>query len=357
MKPLQHSIIAGLSLVFLILGTGSAFASVELDAYMPINGHPVTPVFKFSKTITIDYPSESKLKTDLAGRNSTVAFTEDSDYNPTIKSLMEQINHNIAAHGSATSTITHLTVQYLSVIYGDSKQATIDYLVTLRPTLANYVLKSGSDDVPTIFDVSWMGFNIKDPIIIATKQYGNLEINFPLGVIQNQLPYSYDVLKEIPRDDFVKSNLIDSSPLDGHPIEQWNTLYDPTYTLDETAGYGYAGQKAAVTGFAYGENDPSYSPLIPITSSIDFMADSKYHITTLEKPNSGTIDAEGHANGYLIEGYPAISTSLAPNFPYTGCPGCNPPDQTPFWSIGIIALVGAAVILFWIFYFRRFKES
>lgn len=356
MKTSHYSIIAGLSIAFLILGTGSAFASVELNAYIPIDGHPVTPIFKFSKTIMIDYPNESKLKTDLAGRNVTVAFTEDSDGNPTVKSFMDQINHNIATHGSATSTITHLTVQYVSVISGDNKQATIDYLVTLRPTLTNYVLKSGNDNAPTILDLSWMGFNIKDPIMITTKQYGNLEINFPLGVIQNQLPYSYDVLKEISQDDFIKSNLIDSSPLDGHSIEKWNTLYDPMYTLDNTAGYGYAGQKVAVTGFAYGENDPSYSPQSPITSGIDFTADSKYHIATLEKPNSGTIDVDGHANGYLIDGYSAISTSFLKTG-YTGCVGCNLPDQTPFWSIVIISLVGAAVIAFWIFYFRRFKES
>ncbi|MGH2613214.1 MAG: hypothetical protein ACRDFB_09250 [Rhabdochlamydiaceae bacterium] len=356
MKTLQISIITGLSISFLILGTGSAFASVELNTYLPIDGHPVTPIFKFSKTITIDYPNESKLKTDLAGRNVTVTFTDDSDNNPTIKSLMEQINHNIATQGSTTTTITHLTVQYSSVIYGDNKQATINYLVTLKPTLSNYVLKSGSDNVPTILDLSWMGFNMKDPIMITTKQYGNLEINFPLGVIQNQLPYSYDILKEIPQDDFVKSNLMDSSPLDGYPIDRWNTLYDPAYTLDDTAGDGYVGQKVAVTAFAYGENDPSYSPQSPIISSIDFMADSKYHITTLEKPNSGTIDVDGHANGYLIEGYPAISTSFL-KIGYIGCVWCNPPDQTLFWSIAIMALVGSAVILFWIFYFRRFKES
>ncbi len=356
MKTLHHSIITGLSIVFLVLGTGSAFASVELDAYMPINGHPVTPIFKFSKTITIDYPSESKLKTDLAGRNVTVAFTEDSDNNPTIKSFMEQINRNIAVRGNTTATITHLTLQYVSVISGDNKQATIDYLVTLRPTLTNYILKSGSDYPPTIFDLSWVEFNIKDPIMVATKQYGNLEINFPLGVIQNQLPYSYDVLKEIQQDNFVKSNLIDSSQLEGHPIDQWNTLYDPTYTLDDTAGYGYAGHKVTVTVFAYGENDLSYSPHNTIISNIDFTADSKYHITTLEKPNSGTIDVDGHANDYLLEGYPAISTSFLKTN-YTGCVGCIPPDQTLFRSIVIMSLVGAAVIGFWIFYFRRFKES
>jgi hypothetical protein len=302
--------IAGLSIVLLILGTGSAFASVELDAYLPINGHPVTPIFKFSKTVTIDYSSTSKLKTDLTGRNITIAFTDDSDDNPTIKSFMEQINQNIATHGSITSTITHLTIQYASVISGDNKQATIDYLVTLRPTLTNYVLKSGSDGAPTILDLSWMGFNVKDPLVVATKQYGNLEINFPLEVLQNQLPYSYDILKDIPQDDFAKLNLIDSSPLDSHSIDQWNTLFDPTYTLDDTAGYEYAGQKVAATAFSYGQSDIYQGSEKLKTVDIDFTADSKYHLTIVERASSGTIDVEGHANGYLVQGYPTISTLI-----------------------------------------------
>lgn len=346
--------IAGFSIILLILNTGSAFASVELNAYLPITGHPVIPRFQFFKTIVIDYPSTSKLKTDLDGRNITVTFTEDSDDNPTIKSFMEQINRNIATL-STTSTITHLTVQYTSVISGDNKQATIDYHVTLRPTLANYVLKSGSDDPPTILDLSWMGFNVKDPLVIATKQYGNLEINFPLGVMQNQLPYSYDVLKEIPQDDFVKSNLIDSSTLDSHSIELWNTLYDPTYTLDDTAGYGYVGQKVAVTGFAYGQSDLYQGSSKPVNTDVDFTADAKYNLTVIERASSGTIDVDGHASGYLLDGYPAISTS-PPKTHYTGCVGCIPPDQATFWSVLIIVIVGAAVILFWIFYFRRCKE-
>ncbi|WP_166289857.1 hypothetical protein, partial [Candidatus Nitrosotalea sp. FS] len=78
-------------------------------------------------------------------------------------------------------SITNLTVQYETTIHGDGKQATIDYLVTLQPTLANYVIKSGSGIDPAVLDVSWVGFSIKNPVIITTKQYGDLEINFPLG--------------------------------------------------------------------------------------------------------------------------------------------------------------------------------
>ncbi len=356
MKTLHISIIIGLAVTLLILGAGSAFASVELDAYLPINGHPVTPIFKFSKTIKIDYPSESKLETDLAGKNITVAFTENSDNNTTIKSFMEQINHNIATQVSTTSTITHLTVQYVSIISGNDKQATIYYLVTLRPTLANYVLKSGNDNVQTVLDLSWMDFNMSDPIIVTTKQYGNLEINFPLGVIQNQVPNAYHILEGTTAENLLNLNLIDAKSLVAYPIDKWNTFFDPTYTLTETAGYGYEGQKAAVTGFLYGQNDLYQVYLKDQTTDMNFTVDSKYHLTTVEKAISGTIDVEGHANAYMIEDEPVISTMIIAHAGYTGCPGCLTPDQSLFRSVLGLSLVGMAVIGFWIFYFRRFRE-
>ncbi len=49
----------------LIFGINSAFASVEMDAYLPINGEPVTPSFTFYRIITLDYPNGGKLKDAL----------------------------------------------------------------------------------------------------------------------------------------------------------------------------------------------------------------------------------------------------------------------------------------------------
>ncbi len=96
---------------------------------------------------------------------------------------------------------------------------------------------------------------MKGPVVISTQQYGDLDINSPLGVIQKQLPDVYNILNGTPAEAPLSANLIDASPLVGYPIDKWNTLFDPAYTLSETAGYGYAGQKVAVTGFAYGQSD------------------------------------------------------------------------------------------------------
>lgn len=44
----------------LLFGTAPALAIEDLVAYLPISGEPVTPQFKFSKDITLDYPNGGK---------------------------------------------------------------------------------------------------------------------------------------------------------------------------------------------------------------------------------------------------------------------------------------------------------
>ncbi|MDC8451603.1 MAG: hypothetical protein LV477_01690 [Candidatus Nitrosotalea sp.] len=354
MKTLHYIITVGFVTGLLVMGTTSAFASVELHTYMPIDGHPITPIFKFSKTILIDYPSGSTLQKELSGRTFTVEFSDDSDKNPTIRSFMQQLNADIANERRSSSSVTNLSIQYETIIHGDDKQATFDYLVTLQPTLVTYVLNAGNTDTPTVLDVSWMGFVIRDPVVIATSQYGNLEINSPLGVIQNQLPVIYEVLKGISQENVLKTNLIDASPLVGDPIDQWNTIFDPMYTLDDTAGHEYAGQKAAVTAFAYGPTDLYQVYIKPKINSMNFTADSKYHITTIDKPSSATLDVQGHATGYPIQGEPAISTLILTSgnkfWSYAGN------DVIGLSNIALYAITGSIVLIIGVIFWWNYKK-
>ena len=335
----------------LLIFTQNAFASVDLNAYMAINGHPVAPVFKFSKTIYIDYPSGSVLQKELNGKNVTIEFTDDSDHNPSIGSFVQQLNTDITDERRSSSKVTNLTMHYEAIIHGNDKQASIDYIVTLKPTLDSYVINSEIDKT-TVLDASWIGFSIKAPVVITTESIGALDINSLLGIIENQLPVVYDELNGTPAENALNTSLLDANPLVAYPIDSWNTLYDPSYTLDDVAGSGYVGQKIAVTGFAYGQHDLMQSTLQPKSTTIDFATDSKYRLTIIDKTSTGTIDVEGHANGYFVQGMPAISTTA---FVSTCCASpIHWYDDVPWWMW--VSICVSAIISFWIFYFRRFKE-
>jgi len=342
----KRLLLASAVLSLLVVGTvAPIFATVDFNAYLPMEGTPITPEFKFTKNVAIDYSDGGKLKDLLNGKNMTLSFTDTSDNNTSIKAFMENINTEFATDRKTTATISNLTINYQVQINGDDKGATIDYKISLIPVLSGYVLSKGGGDVPTVFDISWMGFKITDPVVISTSNLGDLDINSPIGIIKNQLPDVYNVLKGTTAEGPLSSILIDASPLVGYPIEKWNTLFDPSYTVADSAGYGYGGKKVAVTGFAYGQSDLYQGPLKAQNVDIDFTADAKYHLTIVERASSGTLDADGHANGYEVQGDPAISTTLQTNTTGGGTTAQGLSTMTIYAMAGFAAIIAAGI--FW----------
>ncbi|CUR51459.1 exported protein of unknown function [Nitrosotalea devaniterrae] len=350
----KRFLLASAILGLLVLGTVSPiFATVDFNAYLPMAGTPITPEFKFTKNVAIDYSGGGKLKDLLNGKNMTVSFSDTSDNNTSIKAFMENINTEFATDRKTTATISSLKLDYQVQINGDDKGATIDYKITLTPTLNGYLLSKGEGTVPTVFDISWMGFKMTGPVVISSK-LGDLDINSPLGIIQNQLPDVYTVLKGTAAETTLQSNLIDASALVSYPIEKWNSLFDPAYTLSDAVGYGYGGQKVAVTGFAYGQSDLYQGSLKPQDTDVDFTADAKYHLTVIERASSGTIDADGHANGYEVQGDPAISTTSGASTSGGTTTAQGLSTMTIYVMAGFAAVIAAGV--FW-FSNRKMKES
>ncbi len=310
----KRLLLASAVLSLLVIGTVSPiFATVDFNAYLPITGAPITPEFKFTKNVAIDYSGGGKLKDLLNGKNETYSFSASAANNTSVKSLMESLNTLLATQRKTTATFSDLKVDYQVQVNGDNLGATIDYKITLTPTLTGYMLYKSNGDTPTVFDISWMGFSMTGPAVISTGNLGNLDINSPIGIIQNELPDVYTLLKGSAAEAPLSTNLLDASSLVAYPIEKWNSLFDPAYTLSDAAGYGYAGQKVAVTGFAYGQSDLYQGSLKPVDTEVDFTSsdNAKYHLTMVERAGSGTIDADGHANGLEVQGDPAISTTTS----------------------------------------------
>lgn len=342
MKTLHLAVIAILSIIVFI-NINSAFAAVELDAYLPMSGQPVYPHFKFTKTISIDYSNGGKLKDYLDGKDRTISFTDDSTKNPDIMFLVDKINQAIADQRKSTATVSGLRLAYTARIHGYSTGATIDYTLELIPTLTGYVLNSGYGDTQTTIDASWIGFSVKDPIIVSTKQYGNIEINYPLGVIQNTMPDVYYILKGTNAENTLNENLIQAHSLFNTPIDKWNSLTDPLYTLTDTAGL-YQGQKVFATTFSSG--------ILGVTgAAADFTGDVPYHISISSKMPQGTINVQGHANAFFVQGEPAFSTA---ENTVTGEAPVGGFSNGVILAIVIIA--AGIVVLFWWFVKRGFSK-
>jgi len=333
-------------LSLLVFGTVvPVLATVDLNAYLPIEGIPITPTFKFSKNVSFDYSNGGKLKDALNGKSITVNFTDNSDNNTSIKSFMDQINLQLASSKSL-ATINKLKIDYKVVINGDDKGASIDYTITLTPTVTGYILQKGSGAENTVFDAAWIEFNVKNPVTITTKQYGDLEINFPLGVIQNQVPDAYNILKGTKAETDLNQNLFDASTLLSQQIDKWDTLFDPSYVVKDSDALGFGGKKVAITTLASGQSGIQAGSLQVKNIDEDFMGDAKYHLKTVEKASSGTVNVDGHALGYYVQGEPAISTTVQASTT-TGTATAGGLSTMTIYAMAAFAAVIAGGIFLW----------
>jgi len=342
----KRLLLASAILSLLVIGTVSPiFATVDFNAYLPISGNPITPQFKFTKNVEIDYPNGGKLKDLLNGKNVTYSYSGNADNNPSIKTLMESLNTLLATQRKTTATFSNLQVDYQVQVNGDSQSAAVDYKIVLTPTLTGYMLYKSNGDTPTVFDVSWIGLDVTGPAVISAGSLGNLDINSPIGIIKSQLPDVYNVLKGTAAESPLSINLLDASALVSYPIEKWNALFDPAYTLSDAVGLGYKGQKVAVTSFAYGQSDIYQGSLKTAKIDLDFTADTKYHLTMIERAGSGTLDVDGHANGLEVQGDPAISTTTgaSANTGITTAQGLS--TMTIYAMAGFAAVIAVGIFL------------
>ena len=335
----------------LVIGTVSPiWATVNFNGVLPLAGNPINPTYDFEKSFFINYPAGSKLQSLLQNKNLTVSFTDDANANPDIKAFMQQINTDIATNEHSAAILTNLLVDYKVDINGYTDHASFDYKIVLTPTVTNYVLNTASGDIPETIDASWIAFSDNNPVKITTKQYGPIEINSPIGVIQNQLPDAYNVIKGTYAEQVFQSPyLIDATGLyTQQPLNKWDSLFDPAYTLAETAGYGYQGQKIAVTTYSSG-----LSGLVTGSTTVnnidkDFTGSdgTTYHISTKEQANAGTINVEGHANPNQVQGgWTFVTTAqAAAGISNTTAGGTS---TTMVYAMAGFAAVIAAGIFWW----------
>ena len=328
----------------LIVGSISPiWATSDLTVNLSSGGQPVKPSFKFLESAFFEYPNGGKLKDLLAGKNYTISFVENSN-NTSVQDLIHQINTALVRDDKSQVIVTDLIVKYSVILQGDDKAASIDYNVEFDPTITNYVITKGTGDNPTIIDAAWMGLALKDPITIKTEQYGDVEINAPISFLKKAAPDAYSVIKGTPAESALQNNLIDASSILQEPLDQWVHLFDPAYTLSETSGYGYAGQKVAITTYTMGQSSLGEGIQKPTQNTIDFSADTNYKLTTIQHASSASVNLDGYATTTSVGGAPAFGTTPKSQGGNTSSGGF---PVGVIYAMAAFGAIVAAAVLFW----------
>lgn len=311
--------------------------AVDLNAEMSSKGVQERPAFRFVETAFVDYHNGGKLRDLLGHKNMTISFQADSS-NPSIRDLISRINTNLSQDLKSQTKITDMSVDYSASIVGQDNSATMDYSITLMPTIDNYVVAKNSGD-STVLDAGWMGLSIHGPVVIKTAKYGDVEINKPASFLYKIVP---DLeITDSNAQQVLDYELIDSSSIMQQPVSNWQHMFDPAYIITETSGWGYNGSKIPITTYTVGE-----SSIGIVQNSIvhvaDFTLDKTYEIQTVQHASSATVQIDGHASLQAVGKTVTFTTTPSDTNP---SPSSGLSVQTIYAMAGFGAILAAGIFI------------
>ena len=341
MQKRTVTIIAFLSIFITIGGISPAFASSQLEVTIDPNTDTAIAKMTYQRSINIDYSDGGNLA-DMNGLSKEISFSADSS-NPSVQSLISKINSYILSNNSQAQ-ITDLTVEYKSLMTGRSTSMSVDYTVTLHPTIHNFVIKQGSGNDPTLIDVDWRGFGVVGPVVINTPAYGDVEINLPISTFERFTPALALSLESSDAGEIMSARLMDGDEIKAQPIGNWHFLFDPTGIGADASQYGFQ-TGSVISSFTMGESSLREGLIREQVHEGSVNIDKTYKVTSYESSGNASIDIIGFANRDVLGSSEIFG--VTPNAPegYASTSSGEFPAFILYGMAGMAAIGGAAMMI------------
>ena len=210
-------------------------------------------IFTGIRFITIQYPPGSQLAKEFDGKNERVTFTMNSTEDG-MNQLISTINQVLRTEKQSPVQIVNATLDYTASIRGEADKVSLAYKVVLKPTISRFVLERNSEQ-GTIVDLDWRGIVINQPIILDSQEYGMINVNYPIGLLQVTHPDFAQKILNSSAAQIMNDPLFTFQEI-GAPMDRWHFLFDPTGSQAGAAGAGYIeeGQSKVVSIYSLGES-------------------------------------------------------------------------------------------------------
>jgi len=329
----------------LLIANVTPIWAAQLDAIIGTKAESATPTFKFLRSVFIEYPEGGELADLLRGKDVVISFEADST-TPAVYTLISALNNNLARDLDSTVHVSDLSLTYRSHLVGRGDGATIDYKITITPTITNYVLREATNSTAAIIDSHWRGISVNQPIIITGTEYGDVDINTPSWIFKQVTPEVYAKMAGTEAENILNTPIIDASGILAQPLSNWHHLFDPSGTISESTKFGYTGEKVVITSFTMGESSLREGRLTEKIHEAEFTLDRTYFIRSVESADNANIQMDGFVTELTIEGIEYFGSSpQAPEGTQITATG-----GFPVYIIYGMAGAGGAVavmILFW----------
>jgi hypothetical protein len=276
----------------------------------------------------IEYPNGGKLKSMLEGVNHQIAFTADKN-TPGVQEFIDRINQALVRERQSPASVDDIRIEYRSTLKGDSSSATLEHSVKMDITLTHLVIRPGDEYEDAIIDLNWRGFGIKDPVIMKTEQYGDVEINFPSGHIYNSHADVMKALENTEAAGILNQPSFDYNDFATLTLDKWHWSFDTTGIIKEAEQWGFKelGGAKVVTFFALGESSIREGIHKETSMKAAITVDGvPYTVRSTTPPSSASIQILGYATesiqgsdegAIVAENAPEGGRSYTGGFPIT----------------------------------------
>jgi hypothetical protein len=242
-----------------ILGTvliasfaSQAFAAQMTGVLVPTRDD-ANPIFTGIRFITLKYEPGSPLSKLLNGKSEHITFNLKGT-EPGMSNVISAFNQAIATQKQSPVRVLNASLSYSADIIGQPDSAQLSYKVDFKPTISKYVLDKNSPQ-GTVVDLDWRSVLINGPLMVDVPEYGNVNINSPIGLLQITHQDLAQKFLNSQASGVMRDPLFNFQSI-GIPMDRWHFLFDPTGSVAGAAGSGYVeqGGAKAVSVYSLGES-------------------------------------------------------------------------------------------------------
>jgi len=279
----------------LVVSTSSPAWAAQIDARINPNSPESFFDINYQKTVFIEYPEGGILFDELHEKEWTVSGTADSS-NSGVQDLIANLNKKNKDNGSQ-ARISDLNVVYDFHLKGRNLNTSIDYKVSLKGTLTDYVVSK--DQTKTLIDLGWRGLTADGEIVID-----GVEINHPITILRDNEPAVYEILVGTEAENILKKNLINADYILQQSMTNWHFLFDPTGINVDAGTFGL---DKSISGFVVshwtmGESSLREGRQVERVFEADINADKHYVVRSVQSSDQGNLSTIGFGALDILDG-------------------------------------------------------
>ena len=297
------AVYSGLIAALLLSSIVSQAYAADLKALLVPSRDKTEASYIGVRTITITYPAGSSLAQELDGESKRIDFslngTAGAQNDTGIAQVINSVNRALAEVKSPAQASSSV-LQYNAVLRGEPTRTIISYKVEIKPTLENFVLSS--DSSVDLIDLEWRGITIKDPVVVNSPDIGEINVNYPVGLLQALYPNVAEKLLSTPAKEIMQEPILNFEAFD-FPMASWHQLFDPVGAYG--GGVGLQGTEGAsvLSVYAYGEGSLREGVHLAEEKDVSVSVDgSEVTVHSNTPPPSGQITVAGYSNEQESDG-------------------------------------------------------